>query len=312
VQLPASIRQAIEVRADGVGFPALKRAADTLSEAYREGRAVRLTKEDIIAAYLVTRMPATYAVAYKVFKEVRNLPITSVLDIGAGTGAAALAARSHFPAANPITLVERDPSLTEIALKFLPGATASHADLAHIASMPAHDLVIAAWSLGELPVPIAAKLWEATRVALVVIEPGTPRGAETIRAIREELLAAGARMAAPCPAEMPCPLAAPDWCHFAARVERSSLHRRIKEGTLGYEDEKYSYVALVREQVALPDARVLRHPRHHPGLIELELCTPRGIEERRVTKRDRDAFRAARKTEWGGRLLTTDESMPVK
>jgi ribosomal protein RSM22 (predicted rRNA methylase) len=83
---------------------------------------------------------------------------------------------------------------------------------------------------------------EAARVALVVIEPGTPRGAGAIRTIREELLAAGAHMLAPCPAAMPCPLAAPDWCHFAARVERSSLHRRIKEGALGYEDEKYSYV----------------------------------------------------------------------
>lgn len=301
VQLPASVRRAIEERADVVGFPALKRAAGALSDAYREGRAARLTKEDAIAAYLVTRMPATYATAYKVLGELRGLPIASVLDVGAGTGAAALAARMHFPGANAVTLIERDPSLAEIALGFLPGATAIHADITHMAAMPPHDLVIAGWSVGELSTPIAAKLWQAARVALVVIEPGTPRGAGVIRAVREELLAAGARMAAPCPAEMPCPLAAPDWCHFAARVERSSLHRRIKEGTLGYEDEKYSYVALVRDPITLPEARVLRHPWHHPGLIELELCTPRGIDQRRVMKRDREAFRAARKAEWGGR-----------
>ena len=140
------------------------------------------------------------------------------------------------------------------------------------------------------------------RVALVIVEPGTPRGAATIRAIREQLLTAGAHMAAPCPAEMACPMTAPDWCHFAARVERSSLHRRLKEGSLGYEDEKYSYVALVRDVTALPEARVLRHPHHHPGLIELQVCTPRGIEPRRVSKRDRDAFRDARKAEWGGSL----------
>jgi ribosomal protein RSM22 (predicted rRNA methylase) len=296
------VRQAIEQRADAVGFPALKRAAAALSDGYREGKPPRLTKDDAIAAYLVTRMPATYAAAYKVLEELRGLPVTSVLDIGSGTGAAALAARAHFPEASPITLVERDPSLAEIALGFLPGAKAIHGDLAHMAAMPPHDLVIAGWSLGELSTPIAKKLWEAARVALVVIEPGTPRGAEVIRGVREELLASGARMAAPCPAEMPCPLAAPDWCHFAARVERSSLHRRIKEGRLGYEDEKYSYVAFVREQIALPAARVLRHPHHHPGLIELELCTPAGIEKRRVTKRDREAFRAARKAEWGGRF----------
>ena len=100
---------------------------------------------------------------------------------------------------------------------------------------------------------------------------------------------------------MPCPLAAPDWCHFAARVERSSLHRRIKEGALGYEDEKYSYVALTRDPVLPAASRVLRRPVHHPGLIELQLCTPDGIAPLRVTKRDREAFRAARKADWGGR-----------
>src|ERR1041385_6898057 len=66
VQLPLSVRRAIEERADAVGFPALKRAAAALSDAYRDGRAPRLTKDDAIAAYLVTRMPATYAAAYKV------------------------------------------------------------------------------------------------------------------------------------------------------------------------------------------------------------------------------------------------------
>ncbi|MCI0389431.1 MAG: small ribosomal subunit Rsm22 family protein [Acidobacteria bacterium] len=31
-----------------------------------------------------------------------------------------------------------------------------------------------------------------------------------------------------------------DWRHFAARIERSSLHRRINGAELGYEDGKYS------------------------------------------------------------------------
>jgi ribosomal protein RSM22 (predicted rRNA methylase) len=164
---------------------------------------------------------------------------------------------------------------------------------------PPHDLVIAAYSLGEVESDLTARLWEAARVAMVVIEPGTPRGALHIRAIRERLLALGEHMAAPCPAAMPCPLVEPDWCHFAARVERSSLHRRLKDGGLGYEDEKFSYVAVVREPVPLATARVLRHPRQRPGLIELQLCTEAGPRTERVTKRDRDRFRAARKAWWG-------------
>jgi len=301
VQLPPRIRRAIEERADDVGFPALKRAATELSEAYREGKAARLSGEDEIAAYLATRMPATYAAARAVLGELRGMEIASVLDVGAGTGAAALAAREIFPNAEKVMLIERDPALADTALSFLPGAAAIHADLGRMTTLPAHDLVVAAWSLGEIPQAPALRLWEAARVALVVIEPGTPRGAALIRTVREELLGAGAHMIAPCPAAMACPLAEPDWCHFAERVERSSLHRRLKDGALGYEDEKYSYVALAREPVELGWARVLRRPQHHAGLIELRLCTPAGAEPVRVARRDRTAFRAARKAEWGGR-----------
>ena len=94
----------------------------------------------------------------------------------------------------------------------------------------------------------------------------------------------------------------PDWCHFAARVERSSLHRRIKEAELGYEDEKFSYVALSRQPVALAAARIIRRPAQQPGVIQLELCTPEGLQSMQVRKRDREAFRAARKAVWGGSL----------
>src|SRR5262249_54100348 len=136
--------------------------------------------------------------------------------------------RAHFPTTNAITLIERDPGLTEVALEFLPGATTMHADISQIAEFPPHDLVIATWSMSKLPATIAAKLWQAAQIALVIIEPGTPRGAALIRVVRKELLAVNTHMPAPSPAEIPCPLADPDWCPFAARVKRSSLHRRIK------------------------------------------------------------------------------------
>jgi ribosomal protein RSM22 (predicted rRNA methylase) len=207
-------------------------------------------------------MPATYAAAHSVLGEVRARvgPAGSILDAGAGTGAAALAARAHFPE-SAITLVERDPDFAAAARVWLPEAT-----------------LIA---------------------ALVLIEPGTPRGFALIRKVRRELLAAGARMVAPCPAETECPMADPDWCHFAARVERTSLHRRIKGGELGYEDEKFSYVALARSAVELAEARIIRHPQHRPGSIEIETCTAGGLSSERIFKRDRDRFRAARKAAWG-------------
>jgi ribosomal protein RSM22 (predicted rRNA methylase) len=145
-------------------------------------------------------------------------------------------------------------------------------------------------------------LWQAAQLALVAIEPGTPRGFATILGVRDELLRAGAHMVAPCPAGTPCPMTHPDWCHFAARVERSSLHRRIKEADLGYEDEKFSYVALSREPVAMAGSRVVRRPQHQPGLITLELCTPQGLRTANMRKRDREAYREARKAHWGSAL----------
>jgi ribosomal protein RSM22 (predicted rRNA methylase) len=293
----------IEERAEAVGFRAVKNAASAMSAAYREGRAVCLPDPAHTSAYLVTRMPATFAAAHAVLRELRERlgarPISSVLDIGAGAGAASLAARECFPAIGAITMVERDAALAAAAHQWLPEAAVMVEDITRMTNLPPHDLVIAAYSLGEIAEPLAARLWQAARVALVVVEPGTPRGYSLILKLRDQLLEAGACMAAPCPAATPCPLAPPDWCHFAARVERSSIHRRIKDAELGYEDEKFSYVAMAREPVELPASRIIRRPQQRPGLIELVTCAPSGVETVRATHRDREAFRAARKASWG-------------
>jgi ribosomal protein RSM22 (predicted rRNA methylase) len=305
VQLPDAVKRVIEERAEEVGFAALARAAAELSEEYRAGRAARVTGAERLAAYLVTRMPATYSAAYAVLGEVRRLlderAVSEVLDLGAGTGAASLAARHWFPGAR-ITLVERDAAMLEAAREWLPDAAVVRGEAARIGELPPHDLAMAAYSLGEMGGAAGMRLWQAARVAMVAIEPGTPRGFGLIRDLRGELLAAGAYMLAPCPGAMECPMAGSDWCHFAARVERTSLHRRVKGGALGYEDEKYSYVALAREAAQLPAARVVRHPQHWPGLVEMELCTVHGLRHREVRKRDRDGFRAARKAVWGEAL----------
>ena len=300
VQLPENVRRRIAERAETVGLAAPRRTASAMSDAYRTGLAPRQGTAESSTTYLVTRMPATYAAACSVLREVhaRIGEVASVLDVGAGTGAASLAARAWFPAAS-LTMIERDPAMTDAARLWLPDVHVISSDATQIPAFPQHDLVIACYALSEFASHLLNRLWQAARVALVVIEPGTPRGFAAIRNLRQELLAAGARMVAPCPAETPCPIVDPDWCHFAARVERSSLHRRIKEGGLGYEDEKFSYVALARAPVPLARARIVRRPQHHPGLIVLETCTPEGLRSERVSRRDRPAFRAARQASWG-------------
>lgn len=305
VHLAPHIRRIIEARAEAAGFAALKRAAAAMSDAYRAGTpaaARRLPAAERAAAYLVTRMPATYAAAWRVLGEVRRRlgerAVGSILDVGSGTGAASLAARHWFPDA-AITLLERDGAFADAARECLPEASLRMEDAARLEAFPPHGLVIAAYSLNELPAEVAARLWRAAGVALVAIEPGTPAGFGRIREIRDRLLGQGAHMIAPCPAAAPCPLESPDWCHFAARVERSSLHRRVKDAGLNYEDEKFSYVALGREPVDLTPARIIRRPEHHPGLVVLNTCRQAGTATERVSRHDRPRFRAARAAAWG-------------
>jgi ribosomal protein RSM22 (predicted rRNA methylase) len=87
--------------------------------------------------------------------------------------------------------------------------------------------------------------------------------------------------------------------HFAQRVERSSLHRRMKKGALGYEDEKFSYVALARAFAGRAPGRVIRRPAPHSGWVELTVCRDEGIRTERVSRKQGAAYRAARKAAWG-------------
>lgn len=298
MQLPPKVRNLIEARAEAVGFTALKTAAAEMSAAYREGKPSRVAEEERAAAYLVTRMPATYAAAYMVLEEVHERigDVAAILDAGAGTGAASLAARAFWPSAR-ITMIERDRALADAAREILPDAEILLRDVKQIAPFPPADLILAAYSIGEFGETAAARMWQAAGKAFVAIEPGTPKGFALIRKLRD----LGGHIAAPCPGNVPCPIVEPDWCHFAARVERSSLHRRVKEGALGYEDEKFSYVVLSKQPVETAQARIIRRPEQQPGLIVLQTCTPEGFKTERVTKRDKDAFRAARHARWGDR-----------
>ena len=303
MQLPEEVRIAVEERAGAVNFASLKRAAQALSNSYREGCASAVTslpEAERVAAYLATRMPATYAAAHSVLREIQELPIASLLDIGAGPGAAALAAQHWFPQLDRITLIERDAAFADVAQELLPGSEIRRENFLRVPEFPIRDLVVAAYSLGESPAPaLISRLWRAARVALVIVEPGSPKGFALIREARDQLLAAGAHMLAPCPGSGACPMADPDWCHFAARVERTSLHRRLKDGNLNYEDEKFSYIALGREPAAPAPSRIIRRPNHQPGLITLEICTTSGLETVRAPKRNRDLFRSARRASWG-------------
>lgn len=310
VRLPDEVLEIVENRASEVPFSALKRAAQQLSQAYREGKTtaqVQGAGKHLATAYLVTRFPATYAAAYAALSELRarlpNFQPRSLLDLGAGTGSVALAARQLFEDLQKLTLIEPELAFIDVGREVVPEAEWICARISRFERFEPHDLVVASYVLGEFNEEqigvIARRAWEATQGAFIAIEPGSPRGFARIRRVRDVLLHHGARMVAPCPSEGPCPQPADDWCHFAQRVERSSLHRRLKDARLPYEDEKFSYVIVARDPGLLPPARIIRRPVHSPGVVTLQLCLGERLAEQRVSKRYREAFRAARHAAWG-------------
>ena len=131
----------------------------------------------------------------------------------------------------------------------------------------AADLVVASYALteiddGALPGVIDA-LWARAGGALALIEPGTPRDYARLMTLRGRLIGAGARIAPPCPHDRPCPLAAPDWCHFSTRLARTRDHKLLKNADAPFEDKNFSYLVAFRDlEPARPPRQIIAPP--HP------------------------------------------------
>jgi ribosomal protein RSM22 (predicted rRNA methylase) len=317
VELPAALRQAVERELDGVPLDELRRAADSLSRRYRDelrDGSLHLSGQLAVGAYLATRLPATYAaIRAAIDSAAAALPDfepRSLLDIGAGPGTALWAASDRWPGLDRAALVEASAAAREVGARLasfapLPVASWIAADVASaFPDLPRSDLVTIAYVLDELAPATRATVvdhaWRATSGVLLVVEPGTPAGWQRILAARSQLLAAGARLAAPCPHRHPCPLVAPDWCHFARRVARSRLHRLAKSAEVPWEDEKFIYLAASPSNPEPKGSRVLAPPRRSSGHATLKLCQSDGtVAERGVSKRDGETWRAARRLDWG-------------
>lgn len=318
--IPNHLRESLEREASALPPAELAAAARRLSEAYRlgqqagqqAGQSVRLHRRTDLAAYALTRMPATFAALSTVFAELPATP-QSLIDFGAGPGTSLWAAQAVFGTPPSATLIEQNTNWAAFAEQLgLPAATWRHADLRRLDRTPeAHDLAVLSYVLNELSKLDAARVlrqaWDAAGSALVVLEPGTPAGFARVLEARRQLIEWGAHIAAPCPHATECPLQKPDWCHFAVRVDRTRAHRFAKGGELGYEDEKFSYVLATRSAPAVSAARVLRHPLHSAGKAELKLCTAEGLKTLVAGKKHPD-WKQARKASWGDRWQAEDRT----
>lgn len=320
VSVSETLRAALTDLLDGLPPKQAGQAVERLIASYRGATptdAPILRDRADVAAYAAYRMPATFEAvrsALEAFADtVPRWSPASHVDVGGGTGAATWAVSSTWGGPRPVTVLDwAEPALAlgeELAAAnpALRGARWQRARIGTALTLDPTDLVTVSYVLNELaPADRAALVDTAASAAqaVVIVEPGTPDGYARVIEARDRLIAAGFRVAAPCPHSAACPIVpGTDWCHFSARVSRSSLHRQVKGGSLPYEDEKFSYVAAARFPFSLGSpvpSRVVRRPQIRKGQVLLDLCeAEERLSRTTVTKKHGDLYRAARDADWG-------------
>jgi ribosomal protein RSM22 (predicted rRNA methylase) len=346
MELPTELQAALAAQLTGKQQSQIIEAAQEISLRYRTQDAFKkIQNQNEALAYAIARMPATFGAVYQSLKyslecleyleyteniDMQDKTRVSLIDAGAGTGAASWALNEFFYP-DPAVCIENSDQMRRLGedLMRCGGNDLKNAVWQNLNivsdSIPGDikaDFVIASYVLNELDgnsqVIVAEKLWQATKKLLLFVEPGTPAGYGILKKIRRKFIEQGVRVIAPCPHENPCPLPENDWCHFKCRIQRHRLHKSAKRGEAPFEDEKYFYLALAKEPAsgnASPafrtityrkensgGERVLRHPYIGKGHVKLKLCTKNGIEQKTFSKRDKEKYKAARKAVCGDKL----------
>jgi ribosomal protein RSM22 (predicted rRNA methylase) len=285
-----------------------------MSERYRQGRGSDSALD--FGAYLVARLPATYAAVSFCLAELAGrrpqFSPRTLLDAGSGPGTASWTATAAYPGISTVTFLDNNLPFLKLASSLaaqgghaaLQGARALSADLSNLPAEASADLVIAAYALAEMPLAKAREtalaLWKACENTLLVIEPGTPQGFARIHDVRVALLSKGAHLVAPCTHMNSCPMKPPDWCHFSVRLARRRDHMHAKRATVPFEDEKFSYLIASRQPGELEGARILSPPAESKAEIQFKLCAGNGLTQQSIARRDKAEYKRVRKLDWGG------------
>jgi ribosomal protein RSM22 (predicted rRNA methylase) len=313
--LPVELKAALETKLHGLSRSDAAERSARISQTYRSGGgSAAIRTEADACAYALARMPATYAAvaaSLNALCEIRpDFAPKNLLDVGAGPGTATWAAAETFSSLADFTSIDANPALRTLGLDLFGRSTrlstlqyTQGEARAVLANAEPADLVVASYLLAEMRdterMGLAELMWARTSDTLLIVEPGTPAGYARIIELRRQLIALGAHVAAPCPHDAACPLAAPDWCHFTQRLPRSRAHQQLKGAELPFEDEKFAYVALTRTAIARHPARVLAQPDVGKVEVTAKLCTPGGLVVAKIPRRAKTDYARARRWRWG-------------
>ena len=315
MKIPVLLENAIENEIHGIKITELKEIAQSLSNRYmnekREGQTL-LSKEKEALAYSIMRMPATFCAVTVALRNTLNIAnncnINTVLDIGAGTGAATWAINELINP-NEIICLEREEAMRNVGQLLMKYNTEMkkvqwiNEDITSYQITQKPDLIVASYMINELKQEerksVIRKLLKLETKVILIIEPGTPEGFKNIKEIQKIALENGAHIIAPCTHQGICKLPEKDWCHTTVRVERNKIHKILKSADAPYEDEKFSYIAISKENLGTAESRILRHPIIETGKITLKVCTNGNIEHRIITKKEKEQFKQAKKKKCG-------------
>lgn len=303
--LPQELQEKVNKLYLSLNKKVLTETQKNLTDKYKNqtGRSKSLidSKEDSVL-YAISRMPATYSVIYTLVDSLieqgllKN--IESVIDFGSGTGAGYFALKELLGSIK-MSFVENDKNMIDV-FKFLTegGVDVEKADILRNDKSMSADLVMTSYVLSEMTevdrVLAFEKLLESANKYVLIIDTGTPRTYENMMKLKKLSKNYGWQVIAPCMSEK-CGLV-DDYCQFYARVERSSLHKLAKTGSLSYEDEKYFYLLFSKEDVEKVGQRVIRRPIIKENNIELTLCSKDGVQKQNFTKKNKDLFKKAKKS----------------
>ncbi|OQR86146.1 hypothetical protein ACHHYP_10953 [Achlya hypogyna] len=208
-----------------------------------------------------------------------------------------------------------------------------------------YDLITLSFVLSDITndverIAIVSTLWSllAEGGRLVIVDRGNSWGSLQVRSARqfildslttnqEEVIASddavpvveGGRILGPCPHSKECPMKEGEWCHFVQRTPQVAQPRLpTPQRWTGYHSMKFSYVTFEKKassNSAVDDteahARLTRGPLTSTRQVTLDLCHPNGTLERRAVTKGRairEAYRAARKSHWGGQWPVNKEA----
>ena len=314
MKIPELLENEIEEKLNHIKLTELKQYASKLSEKYmyqeRTGDTLLNTELEALA-YSIMRMPATYGAVYTALKntlERIDCNIQSVLDIGAGTGAATWAISELLETKN-MRCLEREQVMLELGKAFmsqnpkLKDVSWNYMDIVEDKLDTKADLVVTSYMLNEIKPEnrksVIDKLIKSSNHIVLMIEPGTPEGFKNIKEVQKIAIENGLHIIAPCTFQGICPLPDDDWCHSIVRMERTKVHKVLKNADLPYEDEKFSYIAISKENYNNMGIRILRHPMIEKGKVTLKVCHNGKIEEMVVTKKDKELFKMVKKKKCG-------------